>query len=140
MGWLVTAELISLLAGVLLLIADKKLHTLGEFLNKPLFYFDNLINGIKIPAGIALVLVGGWIISVAFQYPALWALGVAGAVLLLLGLLYLFFPVWLVSLSSISNQLLFSTDDFVMGARKSIGIILIVCALYIFFAVYLSIK
>ncbi len=140
MGWLVTAELVSLLAGVLLLMADKKLHKLGEFMNKPFVYVDNLVNGIKIPAGIVLVLVGGWFLSVALRYPSLWVLGAVGAFLLLFGLLYLFFPAWLGSLSLISNQLLFSTDDFVMGARKSIGVILIVCALYIFFAVYLSLK
>ncbi len=140
MGWLVTAELVSLLAGVLLLMANRKLSKLGEFLNRPFIYFDNVVNSIKMPAGIVLVLAGGWFLSVAVQYPALWALGVVGALLLLFGFLYLFVPAWLGSLSKISNQLLFSTDDFVMGARKSIGLILIVCALYIFFAVYLSVR
>lgn len=140
MGWLVAAELISLLAGVLLLMADRKFNKLGEFLNRPFIYFDNLVNGMKIPAGIVLILAGGWFISIAWQYPSLWTLGAAGAFLLLFGFLYLFFPAWLGSLSRLSNQLLFSTDDFVMGARKSIGLILIVCALYIFFAVYLSVK
>ncbi len=140
MGWLVTAELVSLLAGVLLLMADKKVHKLGEFLNKPFVYLDNFVNSVKIPAGILLVLFGGWFFSVSIKYPSLWLLGVVGIVLLLFGFLYLFLPGWLGSLSKISNQLLFSTDDFVMGARKSIGVILIICALYIFFAVYLSVK
>ncbi len=140
MGWLVTAELVSLLAGVLLLMANKKLSRLGEYFNRPFVYLDNLINGIKIPAGIVLILAGGWFFSVALQYPSLWPLGAVGAFLLLFGIAYLFLPSWLASLSKISNQLLFSTDDFVMGARRSIGIILIVCALYIFFAVYLSVK
>jgi len=140
MGWLVAAELVSLLAGVLLLMADKKLSKLGAFLNKPFVYLDNLVNGVKIPAGIVLILAGGWFVSVAWQYPVLWPLGAVGALLLIFGILYLFFPAGLGSLSKISNQLLFSTDDFVMGARKSIGIILVVCALYIFFAVYLSVR
>lgn len=140
MGWLVTAEIVSLLAGLLLLLADKKLHKLGELLNRPVFYLDGLLKAVKLPAGIVLVIVGGWFISLALKYSALWYLGLAGAVLLIFGLLYLFLPDWLSPLSQLSDRLLFSTDEFVLGARKTIGIILIVCALYIFFAVYLSIK
>lgn len=140
MGWLVTAEIVSLLAGLLLLLADKKLHKLGELLNRPVFYLDGLLKAVKLPAGIVLVIVGGWFISLALKYSALWYLGLAGAVLLIFGLLYLLLPDWLGPLSRLSDRLLFSTDEFVLGARKTIGIILIVCALYIFFAVYLSIK
>jgi hypothetical protein len=117
-----------------------KLHKLGELLDRPLFYLDNRLNMIKVPAGIVLVMVGGWLISVALKYSALWYLGLAGGVLLLFGLLYLFLPDWLSALSRLSDRPLFSTDNFVWGARKSISLILIICALYIFFTVYLSIK
>ena len=140
MGWLVFAEIVSLLAGLLLLLADNHLHKFSVLLNKPLFYMDGLVNSVKVPAGILLVIIGGWLISVALGYPALWSLGLVGALLVIFGLLYLFLPHWLVPLSKLSDKFIFSTDDFVLGARKSIGIILIVCALYIFFAVYLSLK
>jgi hypothetical protein len=139
MSWLVAAEMVSLLAGLLLLWADN-LHKLSVLLNKPIFYLDGLVNSVKVPAGILLVIGGGWLISVALGYPSIWCLGLVGAVLILFGLLYLFLPNWLVPLSKISDKFIFSTDDFVLGARKSIGIILIVSALYIFFAVYLSLK
>ena len=140
MGWLVTAEIVSLLTGFLLLLADKNIHKLSRFLNKPLFYLDGMVNSVKIPAGIVLVIVGGWLVSVALGYQSLWFLGLMGVVVIVFGLFYLFLPNWLVPLSKISDKFIFSTDDFVLGARKSIGIILIVCALYIFFAVYLSLK
>jgi hypothetical protein len=109
-------------------------------LNKPVLFLDGVVNSVKIPAGIVLVIIGGWLVSVALGYPALWVLGAAGVLLVLFGLIYLFQPNWLVPLSKISDKFIFSTDDFVLGARKSIGIILIVCSLYIFFAVYLSLK
>jgi hypothetical protein len=140
MGWLVTAEIVSLLTGLLLLLADDNLHKISLLLNKPIFYLDGAVNSVKVPAGIMLVIIGGWLVSVALGYPALWALGAVGALLVLFGLLYLFQPNWLAPLSKISDKFIFSTDDFVLGARKSIGIILIVCSLYIFFAVYLSMK
>jgi hypothetical protein len=140
MGWLVIAELASLLTGLLLLLADKNFHRVSALLNKPIFYLDGLINSVKLPAGIMLVICGGWLISVALGHFSLWFLGALGAVLVLFGLLYLFLPNWLGPLSKISDKFIFSTDDFVLGARKSIGIILIVCALYIFFAAYLSFK
>jgi hypothetical protein len=140
MGWLVAAEIISLLTGLLLLLADNNIHKLSVLLNKPVFYLDEMVGSIKMPAGIALVIIGGWLVSVALGYPQLWFLSLMGAVVILFGLLYLFLPNWLVPLSNISDKFIFSTDDFVLGARKSIGIIMIVCALYIFFAVYLSLK
>ena len=140
MGWLVAAEIISLLTGLFLLLADNNVHKLSVLLNKPVFYLDDLVSTIKLPAGIALLIIGGWLVSVALAYAQLWFLSLMGAVVILFGLLYLFLPDWLAPLSNISDKFIFSTDDFVLGARKSIGIILIVCALYIFFAVYLSLK
>lgn len=140
MEWLVTAGIISLLVGAMLLFSSETLRQWGKILNRPLAFIDGSLAGIRIPAGIVLVIIGGWISSVAFSYTALWYLHLIGAVILFFGLLYLFLPQWLTLLSQICDQLLLSTDELVMGTRKSFGVILIVVAVYIFYAAYLAAK
>ncbi|MCU0640537.1 MAG: hypothetical protein MUC35_00425 [Candidatus Margulisbacteria bacterium] len=138
MEWLIVAGIVSLLSGVLLVFSSETLKKLGDLLNTPLGQIDGVLLAARIPAGIALVIVGGWIISVAFAYPELWYLHLVGGLLLAFGLLYLFLAQWLTVLSQLCDQLLLSTDDLVLGTRKSFGVVLIVIALYIFYAAYLS--
>jgi hypothetical protein len=140
MEWLVTAEIISLLAGLLLLFAGENLRRLGKFFNQPIVYIEGLLNSIRIPAGLTLIIAGGWMISVAASYPDLWYLYATGAPVLFFGLLYLFLPDWIDSLSKLADQLLFSTDDFILGARRSIGIVLIVAAVYMYFSANMLLK
>lgn len=137
MGWAITAGIVSLLAGVLFLFSSETPNNLGELLNKPVAYIDNALSAVRIPAGIVLVIIGGWIISVGFNYPMLWYLHLFGALIIFFGLLYLFLPQWLVLLSRLADQSLFSTDELVLGTRKSFGIILIIVAIYIFYVAFL---
>ncbi len=140
MIWLVAAGILSLLAGASLLFFGKVSRGFWNTVNRPVAYIDGILAGIRIPAGIALVITGGWLISVAFNYPELWYLHLVGVLALFFGLLYLFLPQWLATLSTAADRLLFSTDELVLGTRKSFGIILILVALYIFYAVYLLVK
>ena len=141
MGWLITAEVVSLLAGLFLLFSSDRIRQMSHFLDRPITYIDNLLESIRIPTGILLVIAGGWIISVAFGYSLLWYLHVPGVVIVLFGLCYLFLPNWLSRLSIVADRFLFSTDDFILTLRKSAGVASLVCAVYIFFAVvYMSAK
>lgn len=140
MEWLITAGIVSLLTGILLVFSSDTLQKIGEILNKPVASIDGAVMGIRLPAGIALVIVGGWIISVAFGYASLWYLHLIGALILFFGLLYLFLPQWLGIVSRIADQLLLSTDELVLGTRKSFGVVLIVVAIYIFYSAYLSVR
>ncbi|MFA5113642.1 MAG: hypothetical protein WC529_05025 [Candidatus Margulisiibacteriota bacterium] len=140
MEWLITAGIVSLLTGILLVFSSDTLQKIGEVLNKPIASIDGAVMGIRLPAGIALVIVGGWIISVAFGYTSLWYLHLIGALILFFGLLYLFLPQWLGIVSRVADQLLLSTDELVLGTRKSFGVVLIVVAIYIFYSAYLSVR
>jgi hypothetical protein len=138
MEWLIVAGILSLLTGVLLVFSSETLKVIGDIMNKPLGHIDSAVLSVRIPAGIVLVIVGGWVISVAFGYPELWYLHLVGGIILLFGLLYLFLAQWLSVISRIADQLLLSTDDLVLGTRKSFGVVLIVIAIYIFYSAYLS--
>lgn len=140
MEWLITAGAISLLAGILLLFAGEIVGKIGDIFNRPIAYIDNTLIAVRIPVGIALTVIGGWIISVAFYYPVLWYLYVIGAIILFFGLLYLFSVRWLKALSSSANMFLFSADTLISETRKSFGLILIIVAIYIFYAAFLAMK
>jgi len=140
MEWLIASGVVSLFMGIILLFSGATLRTIGEILNRPVAYIDGIVTAIRLPAGIALVIVGGWVISVAINYPMLWYLHLLGIINLFFGLVYLFLPQWLEMLSRMADQLLLSTDELVLGTRKSLGVILIVVAIYIFYAAYLASK
>lgn len=140
MGWLITLGVIALIFGVLLLFSKEVLPALGAVLNKPVAYIDEKLRAIRILTGIVLVIIGGWVISVAFSYPELWYLHLIGVIALFFGFLYLFLPEWLAWLSKVSDQVLLSTDEIILGARKSVGIILILVAIYVFYSLYLITK
>jgi hypothetical protein len=137
MGWLITAGIIALIFGLLLLSSRDFLANLGAVFNQSLGRINGFLSPIRIVAGIVLVIIGGWLISVAFNYPGLWYLHLIGILALIFGLLYLFAPQWLELLSGVCNQILLSTDELVIGARIIVGIIFILAAIYMLFSAFL---
>jgi hypothetical protein len=140
MGWLLASGIVSFLAGTVFLFSEKGMSRLSIVLGQTVVYLDGSLNSIRVPLGVGLVVAGGWLISIAFSYASLWYLHIIGATSLFFGLLYLFLPNWLAVFSKIADQVLFSVDEVILGARKSFGAILIIAASYIFYAVYLSLK
>jgi len=137
MEWLIVAAIIGFLIGLLLMFSSEALRVLSDLMNKPLAYLDNMILAVRMPAGIVFIILGGWLISVAFSYPELWYLHLAGALALFFGLVYLFVPQWLSVFSKVSDQLVMPTDEMVLGMRKGIGVVLVIAALYILYVAYL---
>ena len=137
MEWLITSGIISLFFGLLLLFSKNALLFLGGFFNRPVVIIDDLVKNVRVPAGLVLTLTGLWIIYSAFCCIELWFLHLAGVLVLFFGLLYLFWPQWLEWSSSVADRLLFTTDVFVVGFRKGLGITLIVVAVYLFYSAYL---
>jgi hypothetical protein len=133
MAYLLTCALIALLFALLLLGAPKLLGSIGDWANKTVVLFDGLLMNSHLWIGIVLLALGGWMMYVGFNYPdpfltAAWLLTVA------FGLLFLLFPGWLKWLSSVSNVVLLSTDELIMGTRRIVGIVLLIVSLYLFYA------
>jgi hypothetical protein len=137
MEWLILIGIMALIFGLIFIASHEVLVLLGDSLNRPVAYIDEKLKSVRVISGIIQVIIGGWVISVAFAYPELWYLHLIGVTILFFVLLYLFLPEWLDWLSQVLNQLLLSTDEMVVGARKSLGIILIVGSVYIFYSAYL---
>ena len=137
MAWLITIGIFSLIFGMILLFPAGAIRMLDAFLNKPLVYLDNKLRSFSILSGTALVIIGGWIIWVAASYRELWPLNIIGVILVFFGLLYLFLPGWLDQISTVMNKTLLSPDEMVISIRRSLGIIFIIIAIYIFYSAYL---
>jgi hypothetical protein len=136
MTYLLACALISLLFSLLLLGAPKLLGSLGDLSNKTIVVFDGWLMGLRLWIGLVLLVLGGWMMYVSVNYPdpfltAAWLLTVG------FGFLFLLFPGWLKWLSSVSNVVLLSTDDLIMGTRRIVGIVLLVVSLYMFYALTL---
>ena len=139
MAWLITIGIFSLIFGMILLFPAGAIRMLDAFLNKPLVYLDNKLRSFSILSGTALVIIGGWIIWVAASYRELWPLNIIGVILVFFGLLYLFLPGWLDQISVVMNKTLLSPDEIVISIRRSLGIIFIIVAIYIFYSAYLMV-
>lgn len=112
------------------------MRKLDEFFSVPMAHIDNIINSFRMPAGILLIIIGGWVISVAFNYPALWYFHAIGITIIFFGLLYLFLPSWLARLSQVADQMIFSTDELILDSRHAMGMVLIGVSLFIFYSVF----
>jgi len=139
MGYLIFAGAVSLLFGLLFLISPEVLTKLGAISNKTILVLDEKISPIKSIVGIILILAGVWMIWTVFPYTDLWYVTVIAVISLFFGFLYVFFPNGLKFLSDICNVILISPEDeLLMGARKTVGILLIILGMYIFYVYYSS--
>jgi hypothetical protein len=85
-----------------------------------------------------LIVVGAWKLYVIINYELghLWHMHVSWSISILFGILFLLFPAFLKGFSDFSDRVILSTDKVVMGARKLVGIVLIMVSVYIFYGAY----
>ncbi|MFC1568457.1 hypothetical protein ACFL37_02020 [Candidatus Margulisiibacteriota bacterium] len=137
MTYLLVSGIVSLLFGALFLLSPALLGSLGQALNRVIMFLDQKLESLKLWIGLLLLAVGAWLLYVVANYAELAYLTPVWIVCLAFGLLFLFFPQWLAWLSNVSNRVVFSTDDVVMGSRKIFGIILLIFSIYIFYGLFL---
>jgi hypothetical protein len=135
MEYLLVCGIVSLVFALMLLLGPALLGSLGSVLNAVIFTVNGWTLKYRIWIGLVLLVIGGWIMVVGLNYPAPY-ITAAWLVTIAFGLLFLVLPNWLKWLSGISNILLLSTDELVMGARSLIGVVMLVISLYIFYGLY----
>jgi hypothetical protein len=140
MEFLIFTGVVALFFGAISLMSREMLVSLGNALNRPIVSIDDKLRTIRVPLGVILLVVGVWNIMIAFGYPELWYLHLIGIFILFFGLLYLFVPEWLVVISRFLDQVMLSTDELYIGTRKTIGVVLLLAAVYIFYSVFLISK
>lgn len=136
MEYLILAAIVSLLFGILFLMSPETLGKWGEAGNRTIMVIDEKLSSIRLLTGLALLILGGFIIWAVAPYGALWYLHLIGIISIFFGILYLAAPDGLKMLSTIFNVVLLSTDEVVLAVRKTIGIILLVAGAYILYSVY----
>ena len=130
---LVCIGIIGVCFGVLCLASPKVLVRMGAVLNKPVLFLDEKLYRYHVIVGLLLVVIGGWIISVAFRHPDLWYLYMVGILALVLGFIYLFFSRWLGRFSNGADLVVLSTDEKLLKLRKVVGSISIIASIYLFY-------
>ncbi len=136
MALLLTCGIISLVFGLLLLASPAILGSLGAICNAVLLTLNGWLMRFRLGIGWALLALGAWMLYVAAQYPSGY-LTAAWVITVGFGLLFTFFPGWLTYLSKVSNAVLLSTDELVMGSRRVVGVVVLIISFYIFYAVLL---
>jgi hypothetical protein len=133
--YLIVAGIVALFFGISLLLSPSLLGGLGAVCNRAILFLDEKLEPVKKWVGVLLLAVGAWLLYVVITYPELGYLTALWLVCFIFGLLFLFFSSWLSWLSNVSNRVIFSTDDVVMGSRKIVGIVLLIVGIYIFYMI-----
>jgi hypothetical protein len=110
--------------------------------------FSNVFDGItfgleektkpyRLIIGILLIVAAVWLFfNIGSPELAVWLYPVC-VLAFVFGILYVFFPGWLVGLSGLFNQNVLMIDDLVYKMRKTIGVIVLLASFYIFYIAYL---
>ncbi|MCU0640821.1 MAG: hypothetical protein MUC35_01890 [Candidatus Margulisbacteria bacterium] len=106
---------------------------LNALCNLPLFHVEVSLRRHNLVFGLLLIAGGGWIIHSLWDYPGYYLGFVAGGALIIaVGLLYLFWPDWMLRLSRLSDQDVLLMDRIALSSRFSLGIVLLLVSVYIF--------
>jgi len=139
MEYLIFAGLVSFLFGLLFLISPEVLMKMGAVSNRTIMVLDEKISPVKSIVGIVLILAGVFMVWSVYPYNDLWYVTIIAVISLFFGFLFVFFPNGLKFLSDACNMILISPEDeLIMGARKTIGILLVILSIYLFYVYYSS--
>jgi len=138
MNWIAASGVLSLVVGLILFFSRSIFEKLSAFFNQPVFIIENKLTNVSFCAGLFFLIAGGWLVATALAYPTFWYLHLAGIIIIIFGLLYIFLPAGLGGLSRLADQFLFSPDEMVLEARKIIGLILIAAGAYNILSVFLA--
>jgi hypothetical protein len=129
-----------LVAGIVVLVFGGLLLLMGGFCKHPceacdrvIFVLDEILSPFRVPVGVVLLAIGGWMFYLVMQYPANYLLHPVWVIMLVFGLLFAFLPHWLTRISAVMNRTVFHTDMFVLRFCKIIGITLLLAAVYIIY-------
>lgn len=136
LSYIVLIGILALFFGLFLLLSPRLVGNLEEFFGKTIIVLDEKLDPVKPWVGVALLLIGAWIMYVGLQYPDGY-LTTVWLVCLVFGLLFLFLPKGLSWLSRLANLVLFSTRESVMSVRKIVGVVLVVVGVYLIYTNFL---
>jgi hypothetical protein len=136
MAFLIVSAAVTFLTGVFLFFAGESVKKVSDFLNRTIFHLDEALCSARLASGLILLLLGGWIAYTGAAYPDFWYLKLAGWIIVVFGLLYLFFPSWLGAISEVADRIMLSTDELVLNIRKVSGVVLVLISFYIFYSVF----
>lgn len=138
--YLWAAALISALFGLLLLTASERtLKAVNALANRLVFDLEGKLGRGRAGffAGALFWLVGIWVMHVSLLVTREWPFFFLGLGIFTLGLCYAFYPRLMEKVSALCAQEMLAFDDLVMFSRRSLGLVLIMVALYIVFKLYL---
>lgn len=137
MDWLLFVAIVSLSFGIFFIWGDWFIK-LKTYLEEPVGSVDDKLLSARRLVGLALAVIGAWVCYLAFVYPQLWLFYPVGLLFLFFAGLYLFAPATIKKLSEISDKIVLPTDTIILGMKKFVGVLLILAAGYLFYAVYLA--
>jgi uncharacterized membrane protein YecN with MAPEG domain len=139
--YLLISGITSLIFGILFLVAPTRFwERIGNFFNKPVLFVENKLRAYNFAAGFIFLILGTWLIFLALEDSQIWFIYLIGAAFVIFGLLYIFTPNWLVWISNMSGKVIIAFDQVAIASRTSLGVVLILAAVYIFFKLFVALR
>ena len=139
MVFLLMVGIIELVVGMVLLLAPEPFKGLCGFCDKVFWDIDKRIEPYKFWVGISGMILGGWLLYLAFRFPeASPLLHPFWIIFLFFSVLYMFLPHWMVRISKAAHRKVLPVDEYIMGTRRISGFIFVVVSIYIFYLSYMA--
>ncbi len=138
MSYLMILGLAVLIAGIFLFFFPNLYERFSKVLDRVVFVLDDVLHPYRILAGLFLLAVGGWMLYLTIVYSEYVGLHPVWFILMVFGLLFIFLPHWLASISDWANKTIYRTDQLVKRACKSVGLVLILAGIFVLYRVFTS--
>lgn len=134
---IVLSGLIAVGVGLIMLFAPGFFQSLTDKFNKLVMNSNMFLLSHRIIIGILMLIAAAWFLLCIYKYPQFYLLYMVWAVSLIFGLLFIFFPGTLETLSNYSDAVVFPTDKYVIKYSRFLGALLILAGAYILSMMYL---
>lgn len=131
MIYLLISGIVAIAFGTIILIAPIFLKKFCATIDKLIFNLDDLLQPLRAVIGVILILVATAVYYISFRYPEIQILNVIWVIAAIFGLLFLFFPNWLKTISKVADTVIFPTKEYVMSACRVCGVIILLAGVYI---------
>ena len=138
MSYLMILGLMILIAGIFMFFFPNLCGYSSKVFDRVVFVLDDKLHSYRILVGLFLLAVGGWMLYLTIVYSEYVGLHPVWVILVIFGLLFIFLPHWLASISDWANKTIFRTDQFVRRTCKSIGLALILAGIFVLYRVFTS--
>jgi len=128
---IITSGVVAVIFGLIMLFSPGFFQSLTDKFNRLVMNSNMFLLSHRIIFGIFMLLAAAWILLCIYKSPQFFLLYIVLAIAFIFGVLFIFFPGTLETLSNYSDVVVFPTDKYVTKYSRALGAVLVIAGIYI---------